>query len=146
MFNFKEIEKESGSSYDVLPEDRYTLKVEKAEQVKTKDGSKDMLKVTFTVDDQNTKYKNRKLWHQITITPKSKIVVYNFLKALGSPLIDSEKEIGLNEIIADVQGRSLSAYVEKSLTNTDKEINVAKEFKPLENADQPKKPGGSLFS
>lgn len=146
MFNFKDIEKESGTGYDPIPEDRYTLKVEKAEQVKTKDGSKDMLKVTFTVADEKSKFKNRKLWHQITMTDKSKIVVFSFLKALQSPLIESEKNISLEEIIEDIQGRSLSAFVEISVLNNGKEVNSAKEFKPIEGKAKTEKKGDSLFS
>lgn len=146
LFNFKEIEKEAGTGYDPIPEDRYTLKVEEAKQVKTKDGTKDMLKVTFVVDDAKSKFKNRKLWHQITMTPKSKIVLFSFLKALQSPLIESEKDVSLEDIIADIQGRSLSAFVEVSLTTTGKEVNSAKEFKPVEGQTKTEKKGNSLFS
>jgi len=130
VFNFPEIQNSQGNDFESLPEDRYIVRVEKAEVVKTKkEPVRDMIKVTFVVDEG--KYKGRKLWHQIVITSKTQGILLSFLKALQSPLITQEG-VQMHQILADIVNRKASVYCKPSVTTSGNASNELEKFMPVE--------------
>ena len=73
-----------------------------------------MIKVAFRVSEGD--HKNRMLWHNFTLTPKSYVYLFQFLKAAGSDLIDKD-DVEPDAIVASLPGTSVTAYTEPGTTN-----------------------------
>jgi hypothetical protein len=130
VFNFPEIQNNQGNDFEALPEDRYTVRVEKAEVVKTKkEPVRDMLKVTFVID--SGKHKGRKLWHQIVLTSKTQGILLGFLKALQSPLITQEG-VQLHQILTDIVNRKATVYCKPTVMSNGNPSNELEKFMPVE--------------
>ena len=129
-FNFPAIGKQSNNNdgFDALPEGRYNLVVEAAEQKIAKSSQRPMIEVTFRVIDG--KYKNRKLWHNFSLTEKAAIFLYNFLKATGSSLID-EEDVNTKTIIEHITGRYVTAWTQPGKTPSGAPKNELKNWGPI---------------
>ena len=127
--NFKTDVSNSSGDFDALPEGRYNVSVDTAEQVTAKTGT-EMIKVAFRVEDGN--YKNRMLWHNFSLTPKSYVFLYQFLKAAGSTLIDKD-DVETPEIIATLPGTKVSAWTEPGTTNSGNPKNDLSRWQAIES-------------
>ena len=139
--NFKETGQNNTGSFEPLPEGRYNVKVETT-SLKTASTGNQMINAQFVVTDGE--FKNRKLWNNFTITPKSLVFLYSFLKAAGSDLI-SEDNAGENEVANNMIGLAASAFVEPTVTNTGTPTNKLGKWAPA-LADGAVASSGSLFS
>ena len=126
--NFKTDVGNTTGDFDALPEGRYNLSVDTAEQTVASTGTK-MIKVAFRVDDGD--YKNRMLWHNFALTPKSYVFLYQFLKAAGSSLID-EDDVDESNIIATLPGMKISAWTEPGTTNAGNPKNDLSRWQAIE--------------
>ena len=122
--NFKDIGQNSGGDFTPLPENRYNVKVEKAE-VKTASTGTKMISAEFVVTEGE--FKGRKLWNNFTLTPKAYVYLYNFLKSAGSAMISNE-DIDENKVAADMPGLTASAFVETRTTTNGNPANVMGKF------------------
>lgn len=122
--NFKTIGENSNGSFEALPENRYNITVEKAEMRTATTGTK-MISAQFTIDDGD--YKGRKLWNNFTLTPKSQVYLYNFLKAANSPLIN-DADADEVQVAGSMAGLQASAYVEIKTNNQGNSVNVVSRF------------------
>lgn len=137
IINFKsEVKTQTTTTdFEPLPEDRYTLRVEKAEKSPTKAGG-EKISTTFVVESgelTKLKFKGRKIWHNFNIGGKSNIYLYNFLKAINSPLIDNDN-ITIETIIIEMQGKVVTALAEPGKTLAGKDTSNLSRFTGL-NAD-----------
>ncbi len=117
------------TDFEPLPEDRYTLRVEKAEKSPTKAGG-EKITTTFIVESgelTKAKFKGRKIWHNFNIGGKSNIYLYNFLKAINSPLIDNDN-ISIETIMIEMQGKVVTALAEPGKTPTGKDTSNLSKF------------------
>ena len=105
--NFKDIGKNSGGDFKPLPENRYNVKVDKAE-VKTASTGTTMIATEFVITDGD--FKGRKLWNNFTLTPKAYVYLYSFLKSAGSNMISNE-DVDENRVASDMVGLTASAFV-----------------------------------
>ena len=128
--NFKEIGTQS-SDFESLPEGWYTLKADKAELRTSPTSGNEYISVTFSVNEGQ--YKNRLVWHNFTLTAKSLVWLYAFLKAVGSNLIDKE-DADTSMVENEIVGKIVSAYLEPSATNTGKATNTIKKFTAVDNS------------
>ncbi|MBC8409979.1 MAG: DUF669 domain-containing protein [Rhodobacteraceae bacterium] len=127
--NFKETGKTSGGTFDPLPEGRYNVQVEEATLTTASTGT-EMIKSTFIVTEGE--FKGRKLWNNFTLTQKSLVYLYNFMKAAGSTVIDQE-DVDEAEVATSMKGLIVSAFVESTTTNTGNPTNkISKWAPPLE--------------
>lgn len=117
--NFKKAGEESGQ-FESLPEERYELKVTNAE-LKTASTGTEMIATTFEV--VSGKYKNRKLWNNFTLTPKSLVFLHQFLKKAGSKIIDQE-DASAEAVIAEMVGMRVSAMATPAKTNQGNPTNT----------------------
>ena len=122
--NFKDIGQNSGGDFTPLPENRYNVKVEKAE-VKTASTGNKMIATEFVVTEGE--FKGRKLWNNFTLTPKAYVYLYNFLKSAGSKMISNE-DVDENQVAADMPGLTASAFVETRTTTNGNPANVMGKF------------------
>ncbi len=126
--NFKDIGQNSGGDFSPLPENRYNVKVEKAEVKKASTGTT-MISTEFVVTDGD--FKGRKLWNNFTLTPKAYVYLYNFLKSAGSNMISNE-DIDENQVASDMLGLTASAFVETKTTINGNPSNVMGKFSGLD--------------
>ena len=110
--NLKDIGSSTGD-FDALPEGRYSLSIDSAEEAVASTGT-NMIKIAFRVSEGE--HKNRMLWHNFTLTPKSYVYLFQFLKAAGSELIDKD-DVEPSAIVASLPGTSVTAYTEPGTTN-----------------------------
>tara|TARA_Y100000593_G_scaffold85663_1_gene163047 strand:- start:167 stop:577 length:411 start_codon:yes stop_codon:yes gene_type:complete len=122
--NFKDIGQNSGGDFTPLPENRYNVKVEKAEVKKASTGTT-MISTEFVITDGD--FKGRKLWNNFTLTPKAYVYLYNFLKSAGSDMISNE-DVDENQVAADMVGLTASAFVEPRTTTNGNPTNVMGKF------------------
>lgn len=122
--NFKKVAETSSGSFDPLPENRYIVTVENAE-LKTASTGNEMIGVQFNVADGE--FKGRKLWHNFTLTPKSYVYLFNFLKAAGSDLITKD-DVEPTELADSMLGMTVSAYVEVRNNNMGNAVNSMSKF------------------
>ena len=92
----KKTGEESNTGFDALPEERYNVRVTEAKMETASTGT-EMIVTEFEVLDKQ--FKNRKLWNNFTLTDKSMVYLYAFLKGAESELIDSE-DIEASDIVA----------------------------------------------
>lgn len=129
--NFKEVGSNVGE-FKALPLGRYKIKVMEAKATLSKSG-KDMIQVTFAVTEG--KYANRRLWHNFVLGGNSNIFLYNFLKAIDSPLIEEEKVTP--EIIAEsIVGSICTAAAEPTTGQNGKEGNNLSGFMAVDGTDE----------
>lgn len=126
--NFKDIGQNTGGDFSPLPENRYNVKVEKAEVKKASTGTT-MISAEFVVIDGD--FKGRKLWNNFTLTPKAYVYLYNFLKAAGSKMISNE-DVDENQVASDMVGLSASTYVETRTTTNGNPANVMGKFSGMD--------------
>jgi len=126
--NFKDIGQNTGGDFSPLPENRYNVKVEKAE-VKTASTGTKMISAEFVVTEGD--FKGRKLWNNFTLTPKAYVYLYNFLKSAGSNMINNE-DIDENQVASDMVGLSASAFVETRTTTNGNPANVMGKFSGID--------------
>lgn len=116
---------ESMDEFTPLPAGTYEVKVLEAKAVKTKNGSKDMFKVTFVVDGGPNA--GRRLWANLVISPespKAMAIVMRQLGALGArPLMEagaSNEQIaaGLKDALATIKV-SVGEYQNKPKNEVD---------------------------
>ena len=122
--NFKDIGQNSGGDFTPLPENRYNVKVEKAE-VKTASTGTKMISAEFVVTEGD--FKGRKLWNNFTLTPKAYVYLYNFLKSAGSTMITDEN-VDEVKVAAEMPGLTASAFVETRTTTNGNPANVMGKF------------------
>jgi hypothetical protein len=122
--NFKDVGQNSGGDFTPLPENRYNVKVEKAE-VKTASTGTTMISAEFVITDGD--FKGRKLWNNFTLTPKAYVYLYNFLKSAGSNMISNE-DVDENKVASDMIGLTASAFVEPRTTTNGNPTNVMGKF------------------
>lgn len=126
--NFKDIGQNTGGDFSPLPENRYNVKVEKAEVKKASTGTT-MISAEFVVIDGD--FKGRKLWNNFTLTPKAYVYLYNFLKAAGSKMISNE-DVDEDQVASDMVGLSASTYVETRTTTNGNPANVMGKFSGMD--------------
>tara|TARA_Y100000034_G_C6852159_1_gene386691 strand:- start:81 stop:509 length:429 start_codon:yes stop_codon:yes gene_type:complete len=124
--NLKETGKSSGGTFEPLPEGRYNVRVEDSSLTTASTGTQ-MISTQFVVTDGD--FKGRKLWNNFTLTAKSLVYLYNFLKAAGSTLIDTE-DIAEAEVATAMKGMVASAFVEPTTTNTGNPTNKIGKWGP----------------
>ncbi|MBC8436920.1 DUF669 domain-containing protein [bacterium] len=124
--NFKETGKSTGGTFDPVPEGRYNVRVEEANLATASTGT-EMIKAQFVITDGD--HKNRKLWNNFTLTQKSLVYLYSFLKAVGSDAIDQE-DVSEADLAASMKGMVASAYVEPTTTNTGTATNKISKWGP----------------
>lgn len=129
-FNLKETGENAGGDFEVLPLDRYNLRVEEAQLKKATTGN-DMIATTFVITEGD--FKNRKLWNNFTLTPKAMVFLYNFLKAGKSDLIDKE-DVETDEILKAMVGLEVSAYAEPGLTPAGNPKNTLSKWQAIEGS------------
>jgi len=119
MINLKDIPQ--NNSFDSLPENWYTIRVEKAELADSKNGPNTMIKVQFGVVSP-AKYSNRKVWNNFNLGSKSLLVLKNFLEAGG---IDTDNMANISEedLINTRNNLVGDGYLEPSTTITGKPSN-----------------------
>jgi len=110
--NLKDVGSNTGD-FDALPEGRYSLSIDSAEEAVASTGT-NMIKIAFRVSEGA--HKNRMLWHNFTLTPKSYVYLFQFLKAAGSELIDKD-DVEPAAIVASLPGVSVTAFTEPGTTN-----------------------------
>lgn len=125
MFNFNDVE--TNKNFDSLPEDWYTLKVEKSELTDSKNGPKTMIKVQFGVISP-AKYSKRKVWTNFNLIPKSLWVIKLALESGG---IDPKSLGDLTEeqIAETLQDLVVDGYLEKGTTNTGNPTNNVSNYR-----------------
>lgn len=111
-YNLKEAAGSNGSnkSYEPLPSNRYNFKVEKAEHGKAKTSSNFRIELTLQVMDGD--YKNRKVWHHLSMSPKALSFITRTLGAMGKKSLLEEENISGDEIAAAMVGQTFSAMAE----------------------------------
>lgn len=133
--NFTKVKDNAGNDdYSPLPNGRYNVEVESGEKKESKAGN-EMIEFTFKVIEGD--HANRKLWHTFSLLPQAQIYLLKFLEAAGSDVINQEGEVSTREIIQDVVGSVVNAYVEiTSAPNSDKKRNqISGNFKPYESQE-----------
>lgn len=143
-YNMKKTGEESNTGFESLPEDRYNVKVVEARMEIAKTGT-EMIATTFEVLDG--KFKNRKLWNNFTLTDKSMVYLYSFLKGAESDLINAE-DAEASDFIAKMPGMRVSVFAEPAITQNGNPTNdlsrwgkVAPELAPVAGANEPVKKG-----
>ena len=106
------------------------MKVSEAKATTASTGT-EMISVTFEVTEG--KFKNRKLWHNFSLTPKSLVFLYNFMKAGGSTLLDSE-DVETSEIVAAMMKMTITAHVTPGMTNNGNPRNDLGKFQAIDGA------------
>ncbi len=116
-------------SFDPLPTDRYTMKVESTEvDPHTKDGTEGH-KITVVFRVVGGEFENRKLWDYIYL-PWTAWKARTILEAGGSTLADAEN-ITADGIAAALLGAEVSAWVESSKSDEGKDRTNLKEYKSV---------------
>lgn len=140
----KKTGEESNTGFDSLPENRYNLKVTDAKMETAKTGT-EMIATTFEVLDGE--FKNRKLWNNFTLTDKSMIYLYSFLKGAESDLVNAE-DVEASDIVAKMPGMRVSVFAEPAKTQNGNPTNnlskwgkVAPELAIAAGANEPVKKG-----
>ena len=128
--NFADVQTNDGEqgSFEPLPEGRYTVLVEEAKVGVSQQGN-DKLSLTFVVLDEG-KYKGRKLWHDLSVTPKALVFVKYFLEAIQSPLANSTNA-ELKDLAIEAKNKKCTVFVEPGVTNNGNPKNNLKNFKPI---------------
>lgn len=139
--NFKKVSEESNTGFDPLPENRYNITVEKAEVTTAATGT-EMVKAQFVVTDGD--FKGRKLWNNFTLTPKSYVYLYNFLKAAGSKLIDNN-DVNEAQVASEMVGMRVSAFVETKNNNMGNPVNTLSRFSEVEKTAGTEAGSSDLF-
>ena len=105
--NFKKVGEEAqNTDFAPLPEDRYNTKISAAEVGQTKHGN---TMITVTFDVIGSKYANRKLWSNFTLTETAQVYIYALLKAVGSDIIN-EENVEPEDIARELIGKECSVY------------------------------------
>lgn len=121
--------KATKKTFDPLPTDRYTLKVESTEvDTHTKDGTVGH-KIAITFRITNGEYENRKVWDYVYL-PWTAWKARTILEAGQNDLSDSEN-ITAEGIAAALIGCEVSAWVETSQSEDGKPRTNLKEYKPV---------------
>ncbi len=126
--NFKDIPSGTGN-FDSLPEDWYTIKVEKAELADSKNGPNTMIKVQFAIVSP-AKYAKRKVWNNFNLGEKSLWVLKNFLDSAGKNT-DTMGMIDESKLASDLLGLTVSAYLEPSTTQAGKPSNKISNYRKV---------------
>jgi hypothetical protein len=107
--------------YESLPEAWYPLQIENAEYMEARTGAF-QVKVTFVVFDGQ--YKNRKVWNNYGIINKDGVengvgqgMLANLLRAAKSPLVDTDEELEIEDIVAGMANLKVNGYLEPSSFN-----------------------------
>jgi hypothetical protein len=131
MINFNEVP-ESGQKFDSMPENWYTIRVEKAELADSKNGPNTMIKAQFAVVSP-AKYSKRKVWNNFNLGSKSLWVLKNFFEAAG---IDPNSlgDISEQQLATKMVDLVVDGYLEPSTTNTGKPSNTIKNYRPVPDA------------
>lgn len=129
--NFADIKTGGGEqkSFDPLPDGRYTILTEEAKVGISQTGN-EKISLTFVVLDEGP-YKGRKLWHDLSASPKAAVFLKYFLEAIKSDIAQS-KNAELKDIAIDAKNKKCTVYVEQGLTSNGNPRNILKSFKPLE--------------
>ena len=129
--NFADIKTNDGeqTSFEPLPEGRYTVLVEEAKVGVSQTGN-DKISLTFVVLDEGP-YKGRKLWHDLSASPKAAVFIKYFLEAVQSDIANS-KNAELKDIAIDVKNKKCTVFVEQGLTNNNNPRNNLSKFKPID--------------
>ncbi len=145
----KKTGEESNTGFDALPEARYNLRVTGA-KLETASTGNTMIVTEFEVLD--TKFKNRKLWNNFTLTPKAMVFLYSFLKGAESDLINSE-DVEAGDFVAAMPGMRVSVWAEPDVTNTGKPRNklskwgkIAPEFTAVAGAEASMQKKDDMFA
>ena len=131
-FSFKQAknstsDKSGEKTYELLPDGDYMLEADEVTPYKAKTGTP-MLKVRFTIIDG--KYKNRKVWHQFPLTAKAMVFVFNYLKKIGSDLVEKD-EVETNELIGAITGSKIVGEITREQLQNGP-INVVDKFKKFD--------------
>lgn len=122
----------TGGDFDALPEGRYQIEVEEAKLGKSREKQTPCIDVTFRVI--SGQYENRKLWNSFYLTEKSYFMLYNFLKAAGSALID-EEDVS-EEVIANAMvGMRVSAWTQPGKTPSGNPKNDLSKWSAIKTDD-----------
>lgn len=128
--NFADVQTNEGDgNFEALPEGRYTVLVEEA-KVGVSQAGNEKLSLTFTITDEG-KYKGRKLWHELSASPKAVVFIKYFLEAVKSDISNS-KNAELKDIAIDVKNKKCTVFVEPGVTNNGNPRNNLKAFKPID--------------
>lgn len=131
--NNKDGNNSGGSNdFELLPDDDYKLEAEDVSTYEARTGTP-MMKVQFGITDG--KYKNRKVWHQFPLTEKAMVFIINYLKKIGSDLVDKEN-VEVQDIIGEIEGSKIIGEVGREQLDNGP-INTVNKFKPL-TQDSPK--------
>lgn len=127
--NFADVKVGESSKFSVIEEGRYITLIEDAVTGVSKNGN-DKLSLTLKVLG-NDKYKNRKLWADLTITEKSLPFFKEFLVSVNSSLAEASS-VELEDIAADVKNKKCSIYTSiESYGDSGKTRNKVSVFRPL---------------
>ena len=131
IFNFKKAKEENTLS--AVPANRYIVKMTQVEQRKSKNTDTPMLSIEFTI--LTGEYKNRKLWHRISLnTDKSAIFLLNLLTAVNSPLVESDN-VTIEQICNELKDKVCSVYADVKLFEG-KQINETKSICALSDEEK----------
>jgi len=110
----------SNDGYAPLPEDRYTLKVEKATHRETRKAG------SFVVDAQMVitegEFKNRKVWNNFSTSPKAIRFIANVLNVSGGSKVIGSGNVSGDDLAAEMVGRTFTAMCVPGVTNTGKPV------------------------
>jgi hypothetical protein len=141
-YNLKETK--SGSTFDPIPEGRYTVVIDKADLTTTKESGNPMIKMTLKLIDGD--HRNRYVWDNLVLTKSSLWKVKGVLEAVGSKVAEQES-VTEQDIAAAVLGKHVSVYVEIRTDGTNTS-NTVKNYTQAEQTAPAATPrvGGSLIS
>jgi hypothetical protein len=129
-YNAREHKNDSGN-FPPLPEARYNFRCSKAE-ASVNDEGQDVVKATFEVIG-NDKYNGRLVWTNFMFTEKMFWKTISLLKALDSPLVDSDDLEVAEFIQAITDKRAKVSAVTTVRTYMDKKEGVEKAVNNFEN-------------
>ena len=131
-FNLKqagETAAESSGEFKALPEGRYNIVAEAAENGTSQNGN-DTIKVTFNVLD--APYTRRKVWNTFTLTPKAMVFVGAFLNAGGATELLKNEDISKEDLAKGMVGLRANVWTEPGVNGSGNPKNDLKSWKAVD--------------
>ena len=132
-YNLRDVK---GSTFDPIPEGRYTVTVDKAELTTTKDSGNPMIKVTLKIVEGDNK--GRLAWDNFVLVEKSLWKLKGFLEAIDSKISESA-DVTEQDIANAMVGAKVSVFLEQRVGDGGAVSSNAKNYTAITEAPVGKK-------